>query len=122
MHLRNGEFEKAHTDFFEAFKNYDESGSLRRIVCLKYLVLANMLMKSNINPFDSQETKPFRNELEIVAMTKLVNAYQNNDIKQFEQILKENNDSIMKDPFIREHIEELLCNVRTEVCFFLFYY
>lgn len=26
MHLREGEFEKAHTDFFEAFKNYDESG------------------------------------------------------------------------------------------------
>lgn len=119
MHLRNAEFEKAHTDFFEAFKNYDESGSLRRIVCLKYLVLANMLMKSNINPFDSQETKPFRNEPEIVAMTKLVNAYQNNDIRQFEQILKENNNSIMDDPFIREHIEELLCNVRTEVRFYI---
>lgn len=68
MHLRNGDFEKAHTDFFEAFKNYDErfknencnycyicvfSGSARRISCLKYLVLANMLMKSDINPFDS---------------------------------------------------------------------
>ena len=29
MHLREGEFSKAHTDFFEAFKNYDESGSPR---------------------------------------------------------------------------------------------
>lgn len=28
---------------------------LRRLACLKYLVLANMLMKSGINPFDSQE-------------------------------------------------------------------
>lgn len=54
MHLREGEFERAHTDFFEAFKNYDESGSPRRTTCLKYLVLANMLMKSGINPFDSQ--------------------------------------------------------------------
>jgi COP9 signalosome complex subunit 2 len=42
MHLREGEFEKAHTDFFESFKNYDESGSPRRTTCLKYLVLANM--------------------------------------------------------------------------------
>lgn len=42
MHLREGEFEKAHTDFFEAFKNYDKSGSARRTTCLKYLVLANM--------------------------------------------------------------------------------
>lgn len=42
MHLREGAYEKAHTDFFEAFKNYDESGSGRRTTCLKYLVLANM--------------------------------------------------------------------------------
>lgn len=76
MHLRNGKFDEAHTDFFEAFKNYDESGSPRRIVCLKYVVLANMLMKSDINPFDSQETKSFRNEPEIVIMTELVAAYQ----------------------------------------------
>ena len=27
----------------------------RRLACLKYVVLANMLMKSAINPFDSQE-------------------------------------------------------------------
>ena len=30
---------------------------LRRLACLKYLVLANMLMKSGINPFDSQEVR-----------------------------------------------------------------
>ncbi len=29
MHLREGEFSQSHTDFFEAFKNYDESGSPR---------------------------------------------------------------------------------------------
>ncbi len=32
MHLREGEYEKAHTDFFEAFKNYDESGSPRLVL------------------------------------------------------------------------------------------
>ena len=35
MHLREGEFSKAHTDFFEAFKNYDESGSPRcSVLCM----------------------------------------------------------------------------------------
>merc|ERR1712154_130503 len=82
-------------DFFEAFKNYDESGSPRRTTCLKYLVLANMLMKSGINPFDSQEAKPYKNE--------------------FEKILKVNRQTIMNDPFIREHIEDLLRNIRTQV-------
>jgi len=115
MHLRNGEFDKAHTDFFEAFKNYDESGSLRRISCLKYLVLANMLMKSDINPFYSQETKPFRNEPDIVVMTQLVTAYQRNDIEKFEQVVRSNQAVVMDDPFIKEHLDELLRNVRTEV-------
>ena len=41
-----------------------------------FLVLANMLMKSGINPFDSQEAKPYKNDNEIVAMTNLVTAYQ----------------------------------------------
>ena len=44
----------------------------RRTTCLKYLVLANMLMKSAINPFDSQEAKPYKNDPEIHAMTRLV--------------------------------------------------
>ena len=57
---------------------------------LLFIVLANMLMKSGINPFDSQEAKPYKNDVEILAMTNLVNAYQNNDIKDFEKILKVN--------------------------------
>ncbi|CAH1399479.1 unnamed protein product [Nezara viridula] len=115
MHLREGEYEKAHTDFFEAFKNYDESGSPRRTTCLKYLVLANMLMKSGINPFDSQEAIPYKNDPEILAMTNLVSSYQNNDINEFEQILRNHRKNIMDDPFIKEHIEDLLRNIRTQV-------
>ena len=35
MHMSEREWEKACTAFFEAFKNYDEAGSQRRIQCLK---------------------------------------------------------------------------------------
>eukprot|EP00735_Rhodelphis_limneticus_P010498 TRINITY_DN3248_c0_g1::TRINITY_DN3248_c0_g1_i1::g.29687::m.29687 TRINITY_DN3248_c0_g1::TRINITY_DN3248_c0_g1_i1::g.29687 ORF type:complete len:435 (+),score=80.14,sp/Q8W207/CSN2_ARATH/68.82/0.0,PCI/PF01399.22/2.3e+03,PCI/PF01399.22/2.2e-25,PCI_Csn8/PF10075.4/1.2e-16,TPR_7/PF13176.1/20,TPR_7/PF13176.1/6e+02,TPR_7/PF13176.1/0.47,TPR_7/PF13176.1/1.4e+02,TPR_7/PF13176.1/2.3e+03,TPR_7/PF13176.1/2.6e+03,TPR_12/PF13424.1/2.2e+03,TPR_12/PF13424.1/0.44,TPR_12/PF13424.1/5.6e+03,TPR_12/PF13424.1/94 TRINITY_ len=115
MHMTERQWEKAHTDFFEAFKNYDEAGSHRRIQCLKYLVLANMLMLSDINPFDSQEAKPYKNDPEIVAMTNLVTAYSSNEIKEFEKILKDNRRTIMDDPFIRNYIEDLLKNIRTQV-------
>ena len=92
-----------------------------------------MLMKSGINPFDSQEAKPYKNDGEILAMTNLVTAYQNNDINEFEKILKvffsffyscseslnfllqQNRQTIMEDTFIREHIEDLLRNIRTQV-------
>ena len=49
-------WEAAQVDFFQAFRNYDEAGSPQRIQVLKYLVMANMLMGSGINVFDSQET------------------------------------------------------------------
>lgn len=72
-------------------------------------------MKSGINPFDSQEAKPYKNDPEILAMTNLVVSYQNNDINEFESILRHNRRNIMADPFIREHIEDLLRNIRTQV-------
>lgn len=115
MHLAEEQWKEAYQDFFEAFKNYDESGSPRRINCLKMLVLANMLMKSTVDPFDAQESKPYKDNPEIQAMTKLVVAYQDHDIKQFEKILKTNRRNLMDDPFVREYISDLLKNIRTEV-------
>ena len=55
----SGQWNRASEDFFESFRNYDETGSPQRIQVLKYLVLANMLTGSEVNPFDSQETKPY---------------------------------------------------------------
>lgn len=33
---------EAATDFFEAFKNYDEAGNQRRIQCLKYVLFRDL--------------------------------------------------------------------------------
>jgi COP9 signalosome complex subunit 2 len=57
--LMIGQWNRASEDFFESFRNYDEAGLPQRIQVLKYLVLANMLTGSEVNPFDSQETKPW---------------------------------------------------------------
>lgn len=73
------------------------------------------LMKSAINPFDSQEAKPYKNDPEILAMTNLVAAYQNDDISQFEAIIRTNRENIMQDAFIREHIEGRRVGDRDEI-------
>lgn len=36
MHMAERQWADAATDFFDAFKNYDEAGTHRRIQCLKY--------------------------------------------------------------------------------------
>jgi COP9 signalosome complex subunit 2 len=113
MHMSEENWKDAQSDFFESFKNYDEAGSMQRIQVLKYLVLTTMLMKSDINPFDSQETKPYKNDPRISGMTNLVDAYQRDDIHQYETILSDNQD-VLADPFIAENIDEVSRNMRTK--------
>lgn len=72
-----------------------------------------MLSGSDINPFDSQETKPYQNDPRISTMTDLVNAYQLEDIHGYEKILQNNRD-LLQDPFIAENIDEVTRNVRTK--------
>jgi COP9 signalosome complex subunit 2 len=114
MHMSEENWKDAQSDFFESFKNYDEAGSMQRIQVLKYLVLTTMLMKSDINPFDSQETKPYKNDPRILGMTDLVDAYQRDDIHQYEKILKDNHQAVLADPFIAENIDEVSRNMRTK--------
>jgi COP9 signalosome complex subunit 2 len=111
--LRPENWKDAQSDFFESFRNYDEAGSLHRIQVLKYLVLTTMLMGSDINPFDSQETKPYKNDPRIAAMTELVDAYQRDDIDQYGSVLQKNRD-LLADPFIAENIDEVTRNMRTK--------
>ncbi|KAH6630530.1 PCI domain-containing protein [Chaetomium sp. MPI-SDFR-AT-0129] len=113
MHMSEENWKSAQIDFFEAFRNYDEAGDLRRIQVLKYLLLVTMLMKSDINPFDSQETKPYKNDPRIAAMTDLVDAYQRDDIFKYEEVLQRNTD-LIADPFIAENIDEVTRNMRTK--------
>lgn len=114
MHMSERNWEAAQVDFFQSFLNYDEAGSTQRIQVLKYLVLSHMLMGSDINPFDSQETKPYKNDPEIVAMTNLVSAYQRREVHEAEKILRENQRTIMDDPFIKTYIEDVLRGLRTQ--------
>jgi len=72
-----------------------------------------MLMGSDINPFDSQETKPYKDDPRISAMTGLVDAYQRDDIHGYEKILQNNKD-LLADPFIAEKIDEVTRNMRTK--------
>ena len=72
-----------------------------------------MLMGSDIDPFESPETKPYKNDPRISAMTDLVNAYQQDDMRRYESILSSNKD-LLEDPFIAENIDEVTRNVRTK--------
>jgi COP9 signalosome complex subunit 2 len=112
MYMSEENWTSAHASFFESFRHYDEAGSLQRIQVLKYLLLSTMLSKSQFSPFATQETKPYKNDPSMAAMTQLVDAYQRNDMRAYEEVLR-NNEDILQDRFIAENIDEVTRNMRT---------
>jgi COP9 signalosome complex subunit 2 len=73
-----------------------------------------MLTGGQVNPFDSQETKPYKADPEIKAMTDLVDAYQRREVHTAEKILRDNKRTIMDDPFVTGYIGDLLRSLRTQ--------
>ena len=109
------------------------SAGAKTIACLKYLLLANMLSDSRINPFDSQDTKAYEKDPAIVGMTELTAAYLAGDIASFEPVLRRSapgagfgagagsldgggaaND-LASDEFMRTYLDDLMASIRTQV-------
>jgi len=116
MYMSEKKWEAAYNEFFEAFKNYQETGNASRAkIMLKYVVLANMLALSSINPFDSREAKVYQDDPEISAMASLRTAYEQNDIQTIDQLLTNPSYRILSDAFIRTYLQDLLRNIRLQV-------
>lgn len=114
IHMREKRWEAAREDLFESFKNYDEAGSLQRIQVLKYFVLACMLSESGINPFESQETKPYKQDPNVMVMMHLVEAFQRSDVEEFNKLLKAHRTEIMDDELIKSFLDEVILSIRSQ--------
>ena len=112
--LMTENWQATQVDFFQAFNNYDEAGSPQRVVVLKYLVLAHILMGNGINPFDSQETKPYKDDVEMAPLVALLSAYECRDVHKAVAIVNESRDTLMKDDFIRIHLPDVLHELRVQ--------
>jgi len=106
---------KAFTEFFESFKCYQEIGNPRAKTILKYVVFSNILCNSDINPFDSQEAKVYKDDIEIQIMIRLRDAYERNEINELQEILGDKNFNLGQDSFIAEYLDELLRSVRMSI-------
>merc|ERR1712050_768700 len=116
MYMSEKKWVRAYEEFFEAFKNYQETGNATRAkIMIKYVVLANMLALSAINPFDSREAKVYQDDPEISAMASLRTAYERNDIRTIDNLLTNPSYRILSDAFIRTYLQDLLRNIRLQV-------
>jgi COP9 signalosome complex subunit 2 len=116
MHMSEGNWLDAYNEFYEAFRNYQESGNLRAKHCLKYVVLASILSLSDINPFAAREAKAFSDDPEIVAMSDLRQSLETNDLARFEKTINNSKNHILDEPLIMKYLAPLRRRIREQVC------
>ncbi|RPA81802.1 hypothetical protein BJ508DRAFT_414513 [Ascobolus immersus RN42] len=114
MHMEEENWSDAQKDFYEAFRNYDEAGKKERIKVLKYLIVSIMLTNSEINPFDSQELKPFLRDDEINPFVCLLDAYQRKDYAGYEKVFRRYEESISLDRLLSQHLFDVRRNLRLD--------
>lgn len=111
--LSMGDYDAAVRDFFESFKAYDNASDSRAIQCLQLLLLSSMLAESEADPMAANEVKGYVNNQHIKSFVSLVQAYQRDDLAEFERVLRTSFRSL--DSFLATYIDDLRRNVRTNV-------
>lgn len=102
-------------EMFESFKSYQESGNTRARTVLKYVILASILADSEINYAQTREAKVYMEDKQIIAITQLRTAFEQNDINQIQKVLNSKESHILDDPFINQYLDDLLRNIRLNV-------
>eukprot|EP01090_Pellita_catalonica_P012234 TRINITY_DN2608_c0_g4_i1.p2 TRINITY_DN2608_c0_g4~~TRINITY_DN2608_c0_g4_i1.p2 ORF type:complete len:461 (+),score=118.26 TRINITY_DN2608_c0_g4_i1:1582-2964(+) len=115
LQMETLDFQKAYASFFESFNFFEEGSSRFKVPCLKYIVLSNMLMGSDIDPFNSPDTANLKNHKAIKPMADLLDTFQHKEITRFEKILKTNKKMIEGDKFMAQFMPLVLREIRTNV-------
>lgn len=106
-YANDGEWDTAYTHFENAFKDYQtsrEAGKDQQ--CLKFLILANIMLGGKLNPFNSPEAKALKNQAEVKVFNTLRNSFDKNDVTSFTRALELINDQ--NDPFVQFHLKKVI--------------
>lgn len=111
LYMANGEYENARVEFNRAFESFVDE---RQIESLKYLVVATILSKHEINPFDGQDARRFREHPDVYPVAEVIEATATHDMRRFEAALSapSSRAAIYGDKFLLQFIEPLINRFR----------
>ena len=68
-----------------------------------------------MNHADTREAKVYKDDKQVKAISDLRSAFENNDIKTIQNILKDKNNEIFRDQEFAQYLDDLLRNIRLKV-------
>jgi len=108
-HAEQRDFQKSYAEFFQAIKYADPD---RGKLCVTYLVCVTMLGEENTDPFASREVKIYETDRTVAPMVKLYHFFNENNIKEFDDLVKYEEEKICADPFISKLIPAIRVKLR----------
>ena len=118
MYMAEKKWILALSELNDCFKNYQEGGNVKAKNVLVYVILSSILANSEVDYMASREAQVYSDDRDIVAITKLKNAYRNNDIKMIQYVLNDKKNTIFSDPEFIMYLDDLLRNIRLSVLLF----
>eukprot|EP01038_Epipyxis_sp_PR26KG_P007651 gene7651-10413_t len=115
MQMSEGNWEEAYNQLYEAFRFYQEAGNPRARDCLKYVVVASMMVENGVNPFAAREAKVFAEDKEIIAMSDLRQCLEENNLSKFEKTINNKQNRIVDEPYLMTYIQPLRRRMREQV-------
>jgi len=110
--MRDHNYAAASSNFFDAFKNFDEGNNSDMLIeSLKLLVFSTILGGSRVNPFDDTRTKVHTSKTEVKNYERLMKDVINKDIESFERSIK----PMMRDDVVNSYVPELRRLVQKDV-------
>lgn len=101
--MYSGDYNNANCHFFDAFKNFNDSGDNRRVPVLAKYIVTSILSKSEVNPFQSSDFQGFLDIEMIDFLMKIFESVSCLDIQKFNELMK----------------SDILKNLPTEFKFFI---
>ncbi|KAK6464082.1 hypothetical protein DFJ63DRAFT_311379 [Scheffersomyces coipomensis] len=118
IQFHRGNYEKSRLDFYDCFKNYDVAGSSNKYRILKYVALCSLLTDSELNLFESQETRTYSQLKEYSNLLLLIKAYDSSDLNGFNKIsekMKVENDPILVDDIFNISFNQILLKLKLKL-------
>lgn len=111
MKLKN--FEGALEKFKNSITNYQKCGENNKAkLIMKYEILCSIIVRSKNTFFSAEEAKPYRDDIHLLAMLDLYDAYEQMDIELINKIWSERISKSETDEYILENLNEIYHNIR----------
>jgi len=110
--FRLEKYSQALENFKDAYKFYQDSGSFRNNIILKYIVLSFILQRNEDAIIDTEEAKKYPDDTMLYNVVELKNAFDRLDIKKINLILKEQLFKDSNDFLIRDNFVDIVRNIR----------